>query len=111
MARDAQRADKVQNAVAFVQHIQPLGRVSDLLEDDGDRAANGIGSRDRERHALSVFIHTQDDKLSRFRFLCDIWGLYLHERDRLMQRPLGYDSVHRVSSSLDHTNDPTSIFS
>ena len=71
-----------------------FGGVADLLVDDGHRAAHGVCSRDGQRNALSVFVHTQDDELPRLRFFRDVGRLHLHERDRFMQRTLGYDSVH-----------------
>ena len=117
VACHAQRADKVQNAVALVQHIQTFRRVADLLVDDGDGAARGIRSGDGQRNAFSVFVHAQDDELPRFRFFRDIRRLHLHERDRFMQRTLCYDSVHWVSfpmllqACVKHARDDSDFLS
>jgi len=98
LRRLAQRAHKILQAVPLVQAAQLFRRSSRCLHDDAHRSLFPVIVMDRQRNPLPVFIHPQNDELSRLRLPCYQRRLYLIQNDGRLQRLFPYDSIHSSPS-------------
>ena len=81
MRRRAERADKVADKLAFFFCIKFFCRRADNLENNRHGAGLTVKVRHSKRNPLALLVDTQDDKLARLRFFCDIRRFNFHQRD------------------------------
>ena len=98
--RLAERTDEVLNIVALVHAAEQLGRQTDLLENDCDRALFAVVTGDGQRHPLRLVVHAEDNELTGFRLPRHERSFDLHIGDGGIEFLLTYDLVHSVCSSL-----------
>ena len=97
MGRLAERPDEVEQAVALPEGVQQLGGGADDLKDDRHGALFAVIVRDGQRHPLPPLVDAEDDELARLRLFGDVRGLDLHQRHRVVQRPLLDNLVHTLT--------------
>ena len=78
---NAERADKVMQAVAFLHLTQLDGGCANFLNDNGNGALFPIIFGNGQRNTLAFSINTENDKLTRFSLLCNIGSIDYQEND------------------------------
>ena len=68
MGRIPQGSDEIQDAFPFGEASESFGSRANFLKYDGDGSCRSVKISDGEGNPLSLFIHPQNDKLSRLSF-------------------------------------------
>ena len=87
-------------AVALIHFAERHGRRADLLENDRDRTRLAVEVRDRQRDALAVLAHAQDDELTRLGLARYMRRIDHHQLGVRVERLLFQNLIH-VSLLID----------
>ena len=94
----AQGAHEVLEAVALAEMAELFRRRAHGLDDDGDGALFRVVGVDGNGDAFALFVHPEDDELSRLGLLGDQRGLNLIQGDGGAQSLLSDDHVNMLPS-------------
>ena len=90
-----ERSDKIMQAVALREAVQPLGGCADDLEHNRHAPRRAVEIGNGERDALAVRVGTQDDELSRLCLFRNRGRMNAHERYGRIQRSFFKNFVHK----------------
>ena len=94
--RQAQRADEIGEAVAFLVMVAHLERgLAERLDHHGDGALVAVEIGHRQRNALAAFVQAQHDEMAGLRRVRHVGGLHLPQEGRVGERFAADDFVHR----------------
>ena len=91
---NAQWADEIEEAVAFVEFVQSISSVTNFLEDDGHSASFSVVASDSQRDSFSVFVNAEHNELTWLSFLGNMGSQDLHVGHGWVQNPFFDDWEH-----------------